>query len=27
MTPEQQSIAVELLEEWKPGQCEQDLHH
>ena len=25
MTPEQRSKAVKLLEEWKPGKCEQDL--
>ena len=25
MTPEQRSIAVRLLEEWRPGKCEQDL--
>ena len=25
MTPEQRSIAIKLLEKWKPGQCEQDL--
>jgi len=25
MTPEQRSIAVKYLEEWKPGKCEQEL--
>jgi hypothetical protein len=25
MTPEQRYIAIKLLEEWKPGECEQDL--
>jgi TPR repeat protein len=27
MTPEQRSISVKLLEEWKLGKCERDLLH
>jgi len=27
MTPEQRAISVQILREWKPGKCEEDLLH